>query len=95
MLRLEVNHGGPLSLAFGSSQEYDVAVTDESGKGVYRWSASRTFLQSLHSVEVDGEWSMSVPVPRPSPGRYTVQAWLTTASEVPMFAATVPLVIEP
>jgi hypothetical protein len=94
-LRLEVNHAGPLSLAFGSSQEYDVAVIDEAGKGVYQWSASRTFLQSLHSVEVDGEWSMFVPIPRPNSGRYTVHAWLTTASQVPMFAATVPLVIAP
>jgi hypothetical protein len=93
-LRVHVSPGTPLSLPFGSSQEYDIVVRDNAGKAVYVWSASRSFLQSLHTVDVDGEWSAQATIPKPAPGAYTVQAWLVTATPVPMFAATVPLVIE-
>lgn len=93
-LRVQVGNSSPLSLSFGSSQEYDVVLRDDSGKAVYVWSAARTFLQALHSIVVDGEWSATVSIPRPAAGVYTVQAWLATATPAPMFAATVPLVIE-
>jgi hypothetical protein len=93
-LRVQVSQAGPLSIVFGSSQEYDVVVRDDAGRAVYVWSASRSFLQSLHTVVVDGEWSAAVSIPRPASGKYTVQAWLTTATPVPLYAATLPLVIE-
>jgi hypothetical protein len=93
-LRVQVSPGTTLSLPFGSSQEYDIAVRDNTGKVVYVWSASRSFLQSLQTVDVDGEWSAQATIPKPAAGAYTVQAWLVTATPVPMFAATVPLVIE-
>ena len=93
-LRVQVSQSGPVSIGFGSSQEYDVAVRDSAGKVVYLWSASRSFLQSLHSIVVDGEWTATVSIPRPAPGEYTVQAWLATATPVPLYSATVPLVIE-
>ena len=93
-LRLQVNHSGPLTLGFSSSQEYDLQLRDGAGNVVYHWSAARSFLQALHSIVVDGEWSASVSIPRPAPGVYTLQAWLTTATPVPMFGASMPLVIE-
>jgi Intracellular proteinase inhibitor len=93
-LRVEVAHPRPLSMVFGSSQEYDIAVSDDAGKVIYRWSASRSFLQSLHTVVVDAEWNAAVSIPKPAPGVYTLQAWLTTATPEPMYAATVPLVVE-
>ena len=93
-LRVQLSPGRPLALSFDSSQEYDIAVSDDAGKVVYRWSASRSFLQSLHTVVVDGEWSAAASIPKPGPGVYTLQAWLTTATPEPLFAATVPLVIK-
>jgi hypothetical protein len=93
-LRVQVSQARPVSMIFASSQEYDISVSDEAGKVVYRWSASRSFLQSLHTVVVDGEWNAAVSIPKPAPGVYTLQAWLTTATPEPMYAATVPLVVE-
>jgi hypothetical protein len=93
MLRVDLNSGSTLPLTFASGQEFDIAVRDETGREVYRWSAGRSFIQAQHSITVEGEWAASVSIPRPEPGTYSLQAWLTTATPVPQYAATVPLVI--
>lgn len=99
--RLQVNSSSPLILSFTSGQEYDFALNDSAGMTLWRWSASRTFLQSLHQRTVTGEWSATVEIPWPvapggglQPGNYTVQATVTAASSTP-FAATVPVTIAP
>jgi hypothetical protein len=93
--RLQVN--SPLTLSFTSGQEYDFALIDSTGKALWRWSASRTFLQSLHQRTVTDEWSDTVEIPWPmapggglQPGDYTVQATVTAGAATP-FAATVPV----
>jgi hypothetical protein len=93
VLKVQANAAEPLTLEFPSGQEYDVSVRDASGQSVYTWSASRSFLQALHNVTVDREWSATVTIPRPPAGSYTVQAWLTTSGGTPAFAATVPLTL--
>ena len=93
MLRVDLNGGQPLPLTFSSGQEFDLSLRDEKGREVYRWSAGRSFIQAEHSVTVESEWAASVSIPRPGPGKYSVQAWMTTAAPNPQYAATLPLVI--
>jgi hypothetical protein len=97
--RLQVNSSSPVTLSFTSGQEYDFALIDSTGKTLWRWSASRTFLQALHQRTVTDEWSDTVEIPWPTvpggglqPGDYTVQATVTAGAATP-FAATVPVTI--
>jgi len=97
--RLHVNSNLPLTLSFSSGQEYDFALKDSAGTTLWRWSASRTFLQALHQRIVADEWSATVEIPWPTtsggvlqPGDYTVEAVVTNANSLP-FAATVPVTI--
>jgi len=97
--RLRVNSKLPLTLAFSSGQEYDFALKNSAGLTLWRWSASRTFLQALHQRIVADEWSATVEIPWPTtsagvlqPGDYTVEAVVTDANSLP-FAATVPVTI--
>jgi hypothetical protein len=94
-LRLTTRPTTPLKLSFSSGQEYDIVMKDSNGKSVYTWSASRTFIESLHDRIVEGSWETTVQIPRPdAAGAYTVEGWLTT-SNGPRFAATVPVSIDP
>src|SRR5215471_2077339 len=99
--RLRVNSKLPLTLSFSSGQEYDFALKNSAGTTLWRWSASRTFLQALHQRIVADEWSATVEIPWPTtsggvlqPGDYTVEAVVTNANSLP-FAATVPVTIAP
>lgn len=88
-----------LPLTFPSSQEYEVLLRDPEGKVVWAWSDGRAFTQHLHTLEVAGEWSATVEIPRPpSTGEpraavYMVQAWLTTLGQAPQFAATAAVTV--
>jgi hypothetical protein len=92
-LRLQSDSETPLKLEFASGQEYDLVLTSSDGKVVWKWSTDQMFIQSLHERTVVGEWSTTVTVPRPGPGTYTLQAWLTTIGNPAQFAATVPVTI--
>ena len=99
--RLRVNSKLPLTLSFSSGQEYDFALKSSAGTTLWRWSASRTFLQALHQRIVADEWSATVEIPWPTtsggvlqPGDYTVEALVTNSNTLP-FAATVPVTIAP
>lgn len=89
----------PLPLTFPSSQEYEVLLKDDQGKVLWAWSDGKAFTQNLHTRNLQGQWSVTVDVPRPpstSEPRaavYTVQAWLTTMGPAPQFAATAPVTI--
>jgi Intracellular proteinase inhibitor len=96
--RLRVDSKLPLTLSFTSGQEYDFALKG-GGTTLWRWSASRTFLQALHQRIVADEWSATVEIPWPTtsggalqPGDYTVEAVITNSDTLP-FAAAVPLTI--
>ncbi len=72
------------TLAFASAQRFDMAIADESGTEVWRWSAGRMFAQML------GQEVLGPEIGRLSyeatftgalgPGRYRVEAWLTDRS---------------
>jgi Intracellular proteinase inhibitor len=91
-LRLQVNSPAAVVLRFATAQEYELVLRDEAGSVVWKWSDGQMFAQSSHERSVAGEWLMTVDVPWPTQaGRYTLQAWLTTATDAPQYAATVPL----
>ncbi len=101
-LRLQKSASAPLTLAFPTGQEYEVQLRDAEGNVLWTWSATALFTQAFHQRTIESEWSTTVSIPRPlstgtqpDPRIYSVKAWLTTAGEVPEFAATVPLVITP
>lgn len=61
--------GAPIRLDFNSGQRFDVSVTDAGGAEVWRWSADRSFIQSLGSETVEpgatltyrAEWAGAAP----------------------------------
>ncbi|HEY1336278.1 MAG TPA: BsuPI-related putative proteinase inhibitor [Bryobacteraceae bacterium] len=94
-LRLQTT-AAPLRLKFPSGQEYDVAVRDDTGAVLWRWSIGKLFIQAEHELTVNGEWDASVDIPWPPAGApanavYTIQTWLTTAGDTPQFAAEITL----
>jgi hypothetical protein len=90
---LQVDPSSPVTLHFASGQEYEVVLRSADGTVVWTWSADRIFVQSLHDRTVSGEWTITVAVPRPAAGAYTLQGWLTTIGDTPQFSATIPLTI--
>ncbi len=91
-LRLQVNSPLPVNLLFATAQEYELVLKDEAGSVVWKWSDGQMFAQAAHERSVATEWSVKVEVAWPTQeGNYTLQAWLTTATDAPQFAATVPL----
>ncbi len=72
--------GQPVRVAFGSAQRYDVAIRDAAGRQVYRWSQGRAFAAIFGTVEFRGEthWLVSVPLGALAPGRYSIEAWITS-----------------
>ena len=90
VLRLSVSDP-PLELMFPTSQEYDVQLRDPAGNVMYTWSADKGFLQATHTRDAEGElvWTVEIPLmARLKPGRYTVEAWLTSGPSHREFAAT-------
>jgi hypothetical protein len=85
--RLTLRHTEPLRLTFPSGQTYDLALKNERGEEVYRWSRDKAFTLAIRSVEFPpGEQNWVVLVPlidvqgRALPaGRYAAEGWLTTA----------------
>ena len=88
-LTLRNTLGGPLRLTFSSGQQFDLSLTNDKGEVVYTWSATRSFIQALTSLDINGEYNWAVVVPKPAaPGRYVLNAWLTTVGSVAWRAST-------
>lgn len=76
----------PIRLEFPTSQRYDLEIRNEAGEVVYRWSDGKAFLDVVNSEDFGpGERNYTVLVPLSGkdgspmqPGRYTVEAWLST-----------------
>ncbi len=93
-VRLTLRHTGrnPLVLEFSSGQKYDIIVTNEQGERVYVWSADKLFPQMMSTLPVTGEKTWLEPIPLKTPGRYVVEAYLTTVG-AQAFRAWVPFVV--
>jgi hypothetical protein len=102
VLRLRTNSPLALNLRFPAGQEFEVAVRDEVGRTIWKWSDGQFFTAAEHQRLVWGEWPITVRIPRTAlaprgsePALYTIQAWLMTAGADPQFAATVPISVAP
>jgi hypothetical protein len=101
LIRMTLRHtaGEPLRLDFASGQIFDIAIKNEKGEVVYRWSADKSFIAALQSIEVSGErnWATLVAgsaIPGSNrAGRFTVDAWLTTLGGQ-LFRASTLFVVE-
>lgn len=85
----------PLKLEFPSGQTYDVELLNEKGDVVYQWSRGKAFTMIYRTEPLaygERNWAVAVPLGTPDgkpfpEGKYTVQAWLTTAG-TRQFSAT-------
>ncbi len=95
-ITLRHSQSGPVQLRFPSGQTYDLVVKNSQGETVYTWSADKTFVAVVRDeVFAPGEynWVETVPIlansaRRLAAGKYTAEAWLTTAG-AKSFAASV------
>jgi hypothetical protein len=97
VLTLETN-GADLKLELPSGQMFDVAVRDEAGNQLWKWSLGKFFTLALRQIVISGQWSATVDIPREifsahGPGNYAINAWLTTTNAAPQFASTLVVAI--
>lgn len=79
------NHtAAPVTLDFASAQRFDLAIADESGAEVWRWSAGRMFAQMLGQEVLGPETGRlsyeAIFAGALGPGRYRIEARLTDRS---------------
>jgi intracellular proteinase inhibitor BsuPI len=80
-LTLRSTHPDPLTLTYPSGQTYDLKILDENGNSVYTWSAGRAFIMIFRQEKFgpgERSYGVTVPLGELPPGRYRVQAYLTT-----------------
>jgi hypothetical protein len=80
-LTLRSSHPEPLALVFPSGQDYDVKIYNDKGETVYVWSADKLFPLIFRSEMFGpGEktFAVNVPIGQLAPGRYAVEAFLST-----------------
>jgi len=77
----------PLTITVPSGQEFDLVIRNEAGEEVFRWSDGKFFTQALQTIAFSpGErvYSVDAPLSRGGqplpPGRYTVEAWISTVA---------------
>lgn len=91
--------GAPVTLRFRSSQEFDAELKDPKGNTIRVWSADKSFLQALHerTVAAEAEWNFELPLTDwlDQPGRYTLEAWITSGKGREYSAVTAFEVIQP
>lgn len=92
-LRIDLGFTPAIRLRFPTSQVFDVALRDATGKTVWQWSDGRAFDQATQEVNIGNIWNETVRVPRPAGDLtgYTIEGWLTTMPGEPRFAATAPV----
>lgn len=73
--------GGEAVLPFPSGQRYDLALMEEAGDTLWRWSNERGFIQVLGEERLAGggalHWEEPVALPA-APGHYLLSAWVTS-----------------
>jgi hypothetical protein len=78
--------GGEAVLPFSSGQRYDLALTEEAGDTLWRWSNERGFIQALGEERLAAgaslHWEEAVTLPA-APGRYLLSAWVTSPGAPP------------
>ncbi len=87
----------PVTLQFTSAQRFDMAIADEAGRDVWRWSAGRMFAavlgeEVLHSSDSSRLAYEAIFSGVLSPGAYRIRAWITDGSGD--FSATLGIQIQ-
>ncbi len=85
----------PVTLTFATSQRFDLAIEDERGQELWRWSRGRLFLQVLGEETIHPEgrpltYDAEAPAPG-EPGRYRLLGGLATKGRAPR--ATIPFTV--
>jgi len=95
-VNLTIQHRGPepLELEFPSGQLYDIVVYNSRGERIYVWSADKAFpaVMVRERIRERRTYSEELPVAF-SPGRYLVEAFLTTTTDT-RFRTTIPFEIK-
>ncbi|MBI1787989.1 MAG: hypothetical protein HYR60_10630 [Acidobacteria bacterium] len=79
-LALRNTQDEPLRLVFPSGQTFDLAIQNEAGVEVWRWSRGKLFTLGIRNETVgpgENNEVLLAPLPFP-PGQYKVEAWLAT-----------------
>ncbi len=87
----------PVTLQFTSAQRFDMAIADEAGRDVWRWSAGRMFAavlgeEVLHSSDSSRLAYEAIFSGVLGPGAYRIRAWITDGSGD--FSATLGIQIQ-
>lgn len=94
-LEIRINGPEPFPLHFNSSQEFDFALRNAAGQIVWTWSADKSFLQVIRDESTLGRsWSAVIPLAGLSPGRYSLEGWVTSGYDRFQFAAATPVIVE-
>ena len=90
-LRLTVDE--PFRVRKPAVHDFDVALKTENGRQIWRWSDGKMFPPAIVEKLLLGVESYDVEVPKElngillPPGRYVIEAWLTTGDERFQFSA--------
>jgi len=75
----------PITLVFSTSQRFDLAIEDDEGNELWRWSRGKLFLQVLGEETLGSEGpplAYHTEAPGPAdPGRYRLHGALATAGQ--------------
>ncbi|MBL8173748.1 MAG: hypothetical protein JNK48_03710 [Bryobacterales bacterium] len=79
-MTLRNTSGTPWELTFPSGQDFDVAIRNEKGDEVYRWSSGRAFTLAIRTLRIGGERNYAVVVrPNLAAGTYVLTASLAVS----------------
>ncbi len=92
-LRIATTEYGLQRLRFPTAQEWEIEVKDTSGRLVYRWSDGQVFGPAAVEKTFTGQYAQRLDIPKPPPGRYVVEAWMTTAADTPQYRSAVAIEI--
>ena len=77
---------------YAAPLQYDIIIRNEAGETVYTWSANRTFIQMVRTVEINGEKNWAETIRAPAAGRYTATLKLAVSGRP--YEVTVPFDVE-
>lgn len=81
-------------------QDYDVALKDESGRTIWRWSDGKVFPAAIEERVLMGQLRYEVDIPANpdgetlAPGKYVVEAWYTSGDDRIQFSAATSVEVE-
>ncbi|MDX2268691.1 MAG: BsuPI-related putative proteinase inhibitor [Bryobacter sp.] len=81
-------------LSFPTSQLWEVVLRNAAGEIVQKWSDGQAFEPKERSIVISGLYAQKLELARPAPGKYIVEAWLTTDEDAPQFRSAVAIAVQ-